>query len=126
MDNRYIHVRNYLHSYLRTFMKEIIPLDIKYDMIFDYFEYWLGLINVDRKYKTFNEEQKSAWGPIGIFHWRYTYNTTESSVNIVGLEIDKFGDEWIPLKYGFFDARKERILEIKKRYDEHLKKVNWD
>jgi hypothetical protein len=31
----------------------------------------------------------------------------ESPVNIVDLELDKFGDEWLPLKYKIFDGKKE-------------------
>jgi len=35
------------------------------------------------------------------------------------------GDEWLPLKYGLFDGKKERVIEIKQRYDEFLKTVNY-
>jgi hypothetical protein len=126
MVNRYSPVSDYLYSYLREFIKAIIPLELNYDRTFDYFEYLLGLIYIDRKYSDFKEDEKSAWGPIGRFHWKYAYNPTESPVNIVALELTKFGDEWPPLKCGLFGGKKERVSEIKQRYDEHLKKINWD
>jgi len=51
-------------------MKEIIPLDLNYDRTFDYFEYMLGLIHIERKHGTFKEDEKSIWSPIGRFGWR--------------------------------------------------------
>lgn len=126
MNNKYTPISDYIHYYLRGFMKEIIPLDLNYDRAFDYFEYMLGLINIDRNYSTFKEGKKSIWGPIGRFCWGYVYNQTESPVNLVSLELDKLGDEWLPLKYGLFDGKKERVIEIKQRYDEFLKTVNYN
>ena len=86
----------------------------------------LGLIYIDRKYDTFKEGEENVWGPIGRFGWGYNYNLTESPVNLVSLELDKFGDEWLPLKYGLFDGKKERVIDIKQRYDKHLKKANYN
>ncbi|ERI95267.1 hypothetical protein HMPREF1982_00408 [Clostridiales bacterium oral taxon 876 str. F0540] len=126
MVNRYSPVSDYLHSYLREFMKSVIPLDLNYDRAFDYFEYLLGLIYIDIKYREFKENEKSVCGPIGRFRWRYAYNPTESPLNLVNLELDKFGDEWWPLKHGLFDCKKERVIEVKRRYDEFLKTLNWD
>lgn len=123
--NHYTPISDYLHDYLRSFMESIIPLDSNYDRIFDYFEYLLGLINIDRNHNTFEESEERVWGPIGRFRWRYSYNPTESPINLVNLEIDKFGDQWLPLKHGFFDGKKERVIEVKKRYDEFLRKLEW-
>lgn len=126
MIDKYSPVSDYLHRYLRVFMKEILPLDLNYDRAFDYFEYLLGLIYIDRKHSTLTAEEQNVWGPVGRFRWRYVYNQMESPVNIVNLEIDKLGDEWLPLKYGLFDGRKERVIEIKQRYDNFLRTLNWD
>ncbi|NNU78176.1 SIR2 family protein [Clostridium estertheticum] len=125
MENKYTPISDYLHDYLRVYMKEIIPLDLNYDRAFDYFEYMIGLIYIDRKYDTFKEGEESIWGPIGRFPWKYIHNPTESPKKLVSLELDKLGDEWLPLKHGLFDGKKERVIDIKKRYDEYLKKVDW-
>lgn len=126
MVNRYSPISDYIHDYLRKYMNEIIPLDLNYDRTFDYFEYLLGLINIDKNHPTFKEDEKSVWGPIGRFQWRYYYNVIDSPINIVERELDRYGNEWLPLKYGLFDGKIERVLEIKKRYDEFLRGLNWD
>lgn len=126
MPNHHSPISDYLYSYLKSFMKLIIPVDSNYDKFFDYFEYILALLYIDRKYTTFKEDEGNIWGPIGRFRWRYAYNPIDSPVNLVNLELDKFGDEWLPLKYGLFDGKKERVVEIKKRYDGFLKTLNWN
>ena len=126
MDNHHTPISEYIHDYLRGVMKEIIPLDLNYDRAFDYFEYMIGLIYIDRNHDTFKEGEESIWGPIGRFPWKYIHNPTESPVKVVSLELDKLGDEWLPLKHGLFDGKKERVIDIKQRHDEYLKKINWD
>lgn len=125
MPDYYSPVSDYLHDYLRKLMKSIIPVDSNYDKYFDYFEYILALLYIDRKYDTFKEDEKAVWGPVGRFHWKYQFNQMDSPANIVNAELEKLGDEWLPLKYGLFDGKKERVVDIKQRYDEHLKKMNW-
>ncbi|UZW12891.1 hypothetical protein OSC52_13635 [Clostridium pasteurianum] len=48
--NYFYPISNYLHDFLKVFMKDIISVDSNYDKVFDYFEYMLGLLYVDKSY----------------------------------------------------------------------------
>ena len=116
----------YLSQQLREFFKESLPSNIDYQKAFDKFEYLLSLIVADKFYSDTEDNTSGPiiWGPVGNFAFRSTYS--EDGINFVNAKIIsvelkeeqlKWGNEWWPLKVGFFNSETKRFNLIKEKYD---------
>jgi len=117
----------YMCSQLRESFRDYLPSNIEYEKAFDYFEYILSLILADEFSKNHGG---NIWGPAGIFAFRATYSedgTHLVNADNISVELIKeqkiFGNEWWPLKVGFFDGSEGRFNTIKKEYDSFINKA---
>jgi hypothetical protein len=111
-------VSDYLYSLLRDPLRGYLPDDAGYKKCFDRFEYLLGLVHTDLRTK----EGHDIWGPIGCFGWRYL-RREGGIMKEIGLEAEKAGSAWSPLKAGLFDGSFERFKEVKSTFDQFIGKA---
>jgi hypothetical protein len=104
----YLPRSEYFYRLLRKPLKEIVPLDDQYDKVFDRFEYLFALVNEDQraKHKLTNQPRFS-----GRFFLRTEENPDEDIISVVSAELQKDGNDWPPLRAGFFDGSLEKLEE---------------
>lgn len=97
LTNRKTPASDYLESFLRPHLRELLPGDEDYQLCFDRFEFLLALLHMD----------KESWAPLGCFGWR------TRAQELMFKEIDEQGAAWPPLRAGFLDGSIERLQASK-------------
>lgn len=126
MKGHFTPLSDHLYMVLRESLKEYLPQDIRYQECFDRFEYLLGLVYVDLRYKQNGNapEPIRVWGPVGCFMWRDGRYSNECRImKEIELEVTKAGKDWPILAAGLFDASVERFQFIKTSYDQFVNGV---
>lgn len=119
-DREYTPANNYLFERLRPVLQNYLPNDIKYEEMFDIFEYLLAINYIDLL--------NSHWSPIGRFGWRYKYSLWKNSPVLDFIDTGlKLGSNWDLLQVGFFQGLAERFNDIVRQHQEWVQKVvmNW-
>ncbi len=114
----------YLNDVLKAPLRPYLPDDSTYENCFDRFEYLIALVSSDISEKF----EGKLWMPIGCFGWRgesWRFINDDHPIKSFELEIKDMGDNWPPLKVGFFDGSLNRLKEIKLKLDEYVKQQNW-
>jgi hypothetical protein len=119
MDRRYTPLSDHLYEVLRSFLKEILPDELKCQKCFDRFEYLYALVCADFDLK----QGGDGWGPVGSFGWRYRRHN--GLMKELDAEIANAGKEWPPLKAGLFNSSVERIQQVKAAFDACIRKLSW-
>ena len=98
-------------DHLFTILKEPLSTlaidEVEYQGAFDRFEYLYALVHGDLYQK--EGSMGRIWGPIGCFLWR------TGILEEVGHEIAEQGNNWLPLKAGFFGGSLERANEVREQ-----------
>lgn len=105
---------HYLESKLRDPLREMLPDDRKYQMIFDRFECYTSMVYMDLV--------KDSWAPVGPFAWR-TLEEGKYLGDVVREEIEKQGTSWPLLRAGLFDGLAEKALQASDNLNAHVKRV---
>lgn len=108
----------YLFKLLQPRLEDLLFLGRDYEDLFDRFEVMLALIHADER------EGWSVWGPVGRFGWKQSRGES-SPLNQIYKEAQTFGDEWTPLKTGFFGGSFQRFEEIWKEYSKQVNGLGW-
>jgi hypothetical protein len=102
---------------LRPLFNETIPQQYRFDAVFDRFEYLFTLAQADFYERVTNE--KGIWNFQLQYGWFVARNRDgpQDILNVVDQEIQNFGNNWPPLKFGLFGGNVGRLGDIKLGFD---------
>ena len=89
-------------------------IESKYEELFNRFEYFIGWVQ-------FAETQE--YGYVGEYCYHYQRNPVIE--NTFGGELDEQGDDWLPLRSGFFGGSRDKALETKVPFDGSVNEVRY-
>lgn len=120
-ERQYVPRSEYLYKILQPLIDDLLFLGADYESVFDQFEILFAL-----EYAHIHgKEGHRIWGPVGRFGWKY-HNWGESSpFHYVVKEAELHGNEWTPIKAGFFDGSIDRFKEIAKEYSSLISNLGW-
>ena len=123
-ERSYIPGNYYLFDILKPILSEYIPDNMRYEEVFDIFEYLLGLVYMDLMGEYMAQFGKK-WSIEGIFAWRYwTKGGIENSpVAEFIREGSNEAEDWGLLKAGFFGGSMSKFQETTQEFQDYIKKV---
>lgn len=109
----------YLFKRVQPIVEDILFLGRRYEDLFDRFELFYALANADY--------DDSYWGHPGRFAWKYRSRIAQNDpFSAMVEEARREGDNWAPLRAGFFRGSSTRFLEVAERFQtELLNKLGW-
>jgi len=116
MENQITPINDYIYSFFKNQFKELEPSDIKFQRVFDRFEYLLALVLSDINLKI----KGRAWMGSGAFLWREAEDRYSVTVEVM-TEFQRLKEEWLPLKAGLFEGSIDRANYVIKEYNIILK-----
>jgi len=122
IERAYVPLSEHLYKKLQPALEDQLFLGRSYETLFDDFEIFLALAFSDLR----DEDVKShAWGPPGRFAWKERGRLSSEPVysRFVAKAKAK-GEDWEPLKAGFFRASINRFSEVADAYDRFLSQIN--
>jgi hypothetical protein len=105
-ERQYFPLSEHLFETLAGPLKEYIPDQKQFDETFDRLEFFWALVFTDFSLQA----SKFYWIPVGRFGWKYA-NDGYSITQVIKQEIEQYGENWLPLKAGFFGGSVERALK---------------
>ena len=119
-ENRYLPFNDHLseNGALWEPLRELLPMQERFEECFDRFEYLLGLVHVDLRL----QQNGHAWAPVGCFAWRRRDQPSDP-LNVVGDEIVTRVAGSPLLQGGLFGGSLERVEAAKTAYDELIREV---
>ena len=117
-ERNYVPRSEHLFTTVQPALEDLLFLGRSYEMLFDRFEIVFGL--------SYAHHSNRSWGPPGRFAWKHN-----EPVNGRGPFMDlweeagKKGDNWAPLKAGFFNGSYKRFVEIAESYKVQMEKLGW-
>ena len=121
-DRRHTPASDYIFERLRAPLREYTPRDDDYLSNFDYFEYLLALVYVDLHHR---DREDAWWGPIGCFGWRGRNYGAAGAIVKIDNELATEGENWAPLRAGFFGGSIEQAKTAKEKFNAFLSKINF-
>jgi hypothetical protein len=103
-ERHYFPLSDYLLETLAGSLKEFLPDKNQFDETFDRYEFLLALVFTDESL----QRSELRWIPVGPFAWRYANGTGYQVAQVISQEFEKAGDNWPPLKAGFFGGSVDR------------------
>ena len=124
-ERNYVARSEYMFKLLQPLLDDILFLGRDYEALFDRFEVFLALVHADFDYNP--ESQFSRlWGPIGRFGWKYYSRSGKENVfKTIVEEAQNAGNNWPPLKAGFFQSSIDRFNIISGEFEKTLKELKW-
>lgn len=121
-ERNYIPKSEYVFKALQPVIDDLLFLGNSYEAMFDRFEAFFALAYADLD----NRELGNTWGPPGRFAYKHRTRDPKSGpyYEIVN-EAKSLGDNWPPLKAGFFRGAYERFVEISSEYEMLISRLNW-
>jgi hypothetical protein len=98
---------DHLHQRFRDTFKHLEPDDEDFAILFDKYEYILGLVHADWR----SRSGQTAYGPVGRFAWR------SRGFERLTREVDEQGAAWPPLKAGLFKGDVAYLKSIREQFD---------
>jgi hypothetical protein len=121
MDRHWTPTSDYLVNVIASPLKEYIPDQKDFEDKFDRLEYLISLNFLDHSLQTSNHH----WGPIGRFGWRFRDYGDQHIAKQIQDELNTEGENWKPLKSGFFGGSIDRANIAQNSLVERLKQVHW-
>jgi len=117
-ERHYVPRSEHLFKSLQPSLEDLLFLGRSYESLFDRFEVFFALVYAN----AINRD----WGPPGRFAWKYSRRMGEENpfTELVE-EAKKDGENWAPLKTGFFQGSYKRFQEIADSYKARLDKLGW-
>lgn len=112
----------YLFKSLQPVFDDLLFLGRGYEALFDRFEVFWALTYADARYKGTDSE---VWGPVGRFGWKESGLYGSGPLRELVSEAAASGDQWAPLKAGFFQGSEKRFLEIASAYAKLISGLGW-
>ena len=107
----------HLFSALQPELEDLLFLGRGYEDLFDAFEVLVALVYADLT--------DGDWGPIGRFGWKQRRSYGKSPFDKLVEEAKQAGQDWGPLRAGFFRGSSERFLQVAEKFKELLKHLHW-
>jgi len=123
LEKKYVPRSEYLFKLLQPLIEDLLMVGMSYETDFDRFEILSALSFANHGFISGNQD---AWGPIGRFGWKYK-NSFMSGNPFEDLieEANNNGNDWLPIKSGFFNKSYPRFLELCKAFKVRLEKLSW-
>lgn len=123
MERKFVPRSEHIYKKLQPALEDELFLGRSYDTLFDDFEIFLALSFAD-----FRDDDVKAhvWGPPGRFGWKERGRFSSDAVYSKFVTKAKArGDDWEPLKLGFFRGSITRFSEVADAYGRLLAQINW-
>ena len=120
MERHHTPLSDYLFAELRSPLREYLPSDEEYQLVFDKFEYLLGLTHADLGR---HELENGWWGPIGCFSWRGRHTGNSSLPKLMRKELELEGGAWGPIQGGLFHGSAEEATIAMSKFHAHLARI---
>ena len=118
----YVPKSEYLFKTLQPVIDDLLFLGNSYETMFDRFEIFLALAFADLD----NRELSNLWGPPGRFAYKHRRRGSEAGpYSEIINEAKSHGDNWAPLKAGFFGGSYKRFDEISTEYAKLISRIGW-
>lgn len=107
-EQQYFPLSEYLFQFLAAPLKEFFSNDREFEETFDRLEFLCALVVAD-----IGSEFSRYWLPIGRFGWKYQGRGV-GGIHIsqrIQTEIEQNGENWLPLKSGFFGGSSARAVK---------------
>jgi hypothetical protein len=104
-EQQYFPLSEHLFQTLATPVQEFLPNNREFDETFDRLEFFCALVVAD-----LGSEFSRGWLPIGRFGWKIRQGGIHVSKGIQK-EIERDGEDWLPLKSGFFGGSSARAVK---------------
>jgi hypothetical protein len=108
-------ISEHLFSVLQPELEDLLFLGRGYEDLFDRFEVLVALVYADLT--------DGDWGPIGRFGWKQRRSFGTSPFDKLVEEAKQAGQDWGPLKEGFFSGSLERFLQVTEKFKLLLKQM---
>jgi hypothetical protein len=123
MERKYVPRSEHIYKKLQPALEDQLFLGRSYDTLFDDFEIFLALTYADLRYA---DVKAHAWGPPGRFAWKERGRFSDEPVYSTFVAKAKArGEDWEPLKAGFFRASSQRFSEVADVYTQLLSQLTW-
>lgn len=117
-ERQYVPRSEYLLTALQPDLEDLLFLGPSYEAHFDRFEVFLALV--------FSDLHDGGWGPPGRFAYKHLHDELgRSPLGALMTEARRDGENWPPLKHGFFHGSLECFIEISEKYAELVVKFGW-
>jgi len=121
-ERYYVPKSEYLFKSLQPVIDDMLFLGISYEAMFDRFEVFLALVYADLD----DREPGRIWGPPGRFAYKHRERNREDSPYFEILnEANSQGNDWPPLRAGFFRGSYERFQFISNEYEKLIGRLSW-
>jgi hypothetical protein len=121
MARRHTPGSDHLVNVLSYPLREYIPNQLDFEDTFDRLEYLVSMSIND----FYLQSSQHPWGPIGRFGWRSELDADQSVARKIQDELQSDGQDWGPLKAGFFGGSIERARTAQGNLATALSKVHW-
>jgi hypothetical protein len=119
-EKHFTPMSEYLFKILQPRLDDLLFLGSEYEVSFDEFEILFALVRAD----LLNERGEGVWGPVGRFGWKQRRDRAPLSQVIETARAQ--GDNWGPIKAGFFGGSISRFDSIATKYlTEVASKLPW-
>ena len=119
-EKQYVPRSEYLFEKIQPIMDDLLFLDDEYDRLFDRFELLLALEHAHLAQKC----GMSSWGPIGRFGWKHRGGHGSPFLHLLK-DAKVLGENWEPLRGGFFDGSYEMFEKITSEFSQRLQSIHW-
>lgn len=117
MGERATPVNDHLYESLRSVFKDYLPSDEEYQLVFDRFEYLLGVVFAD----TNRKQVGSGWGgPHGRFIWKDYHDPKDHPSLWCSHELEAHGSDFPLLKAGAFGGSVDQMKTALDKYNVFL------
>ncbi|MDK9585642.1 caspase family protein [Lelliottia wanjuensis] len=116
----YTPMSEHLHTILQPLIDDTLFIGKNYENTFDEFECLFSLVVADLK----NQQERTVWGPIGRFGWKQQRGNNAPLSNMIR-EAKAQGQNWAPLKSGFFGGDITRFSTVADEYLKGVSQLHW-
>jgi Caspase domain len=121
MEQRYFARSDHIHKRLQPILEDQLFLGKSYESLFDTFEIFFALTFADVR----GDDAMSVWGPPGRFMLKERGMLSNERPYAQFVEKAKAsGDQWEPLKAGFFQTSSQRFATLVDGYAQRMSGVN--
>jgi len=115
MEKHHFPISDYLEESMRNPFRNIFRDEDELSVNFDRYEFFQAMIYGDLKV---HDSYNGFWAPMGSFVWR-----RRELLDLFRKEIEQAGQNWGPLKAGFFSGSQEKALEILSELEKFIGRV---
>ncbi|MCD6374289.1 MAG: caspase family protein [Caldisericaceae bacterium] len=121
-ERYYVPKSEYLFKALQSVIDDLLFLGNSYESSFDRFEVFMALVYADMDKRLSGH----LWGPPGRFAYKHrNRGGRDGPFYEVISEAKSQGENWPPLKAGFFNGSYERFQEITNECETLIGRLNW-